>query len=299
MADRFYCGLGDRGVLEVGGADRVAFLQGLVSNDVTRASPQRALYAALLTPQGKYLHDFFIIATDDALLVDAEAPRLDDLRRRLALYKLRSKVTLADASDRYGVIAAFGDGAAQAFGLEEATGTARAWEGGVAAVDPRLAGLGVRLLLPRDKGTAAIETAGFAPADTAAYDRLRLSLGVPDGSRDLAIEKSILLEAGFDELNGVDWQKGCYIGQELTARTRYRGLIKKRLMPVAVEGPLPPPDTIIQLGTAEAGEMRSGRDGLGLALLRLEAVADAERDGQPLTAGSARLTPIRPTWFRA
>ena len=299
MAERFYCGLGDRGVLEVGGADRVAFLQGLVSNDVTKATPERAVYSALLTPQGKYLHDFFIAAMGDTLLLDAEAARLDDLRRRLALYKLRSKVTLADASDRYRVVAAFGDGAAEAFGLGETAGTARAWGEGVAAVDPRLAGLGVRLLLPRDKGTAPIEAAGFAPADTAAYDRLRLALGVPDGSRDLAIEKSILLEAGFDELNGVDWQKGCYIGQELTARTRYRGLIKKRLMPVAVEGPLPPPDTIIQLGAAEAGEMRSGRDGRGLALLRLEAVEDAARDGTPLTAGPARLTPIKPAWMRS
>ena len=286
-------------MLELGGADRVAFLQGLVSNDVTRAAPQRALYAALLTPQGKYLHDFIIAAAGDLLLLDAEASRRDDLRRRLALYKLRSKVTLADASDRYRVIAAFGDGAAQAFGLDGAAGSARPWEGGVASVDPRLDRLGVRLLLPRDKGTAALDAIGFTQVDAARYDRLRLSLGVPDGSRDLGIEKSILLEAGFDELNGVDWQKGCYIGQELTARTRYRGLIKKRLMPVAIEGPLPPPDTIIQLGTAEAGEMRSGCDGLGLALLRLEAVADAERDGTPLTAGAARLTPIKPAWFRA
>jgi folate-binding protein YgfZ len=154
-----------------------------------------------------------------------------------------------------------------------------------------LSGLGVRLIVPRDVAMSAL---GFAPADESVYDRLRLSLGVPDGSRDLVIEKSILLEAGFDELNGIDWQKGCYVGQELTARTRYRGLIKKRLMPVAVDGPLPAPDSIILLGGVEAGEMRSGRDGIGLALLRLEAV----EDGRPLTAGDARLTPQRPEWMR-
>jgi hypothetical protein len=299
MADRLsYCVLETRGVLEIGGEDRVAFLQGLVSNDVTKAAPDRALYAALLTPQGKYLHDFFIASSGDALWFDAEAARLDDLRRRLALYKLRSKVTLAIASDRLHVIAAFGHGAAQALGLETAAGAARPFDGGTAFVDPRLAALGARLILPRENGAAALEATDFAAADVASYDRLRLAQGVPDGSHDLVAEKSILLEAGFDELNGVDWQKGCYVGQELTARTRYRGLIKKRLMPVAIEGPLPAPDTILRLGDAEAGEMRSGRDGVGLALLRLEAVAEAQRSGRPLTAGTSRLTPIRPDWFR-
>jgi folate-binding protein YgfZ len=292
MADRHsYCVLESRGVLEVGGEDRVAFLQGLVSNDVSKAASDHALYAALLTPQGKYLHDFFIAASGERLLLDVEAARLEDLRRRLALYKLRSKVTLANATEQYQMIAAFGPGAAQALELEEKAGAARPFAAGVAFVDPRLSGLGVRLIVPRDVAMSAL---GFAPADESVYDRLRLSLGVPDGSRDLVIEKSILLEAGFDELNGIDWQKGCYVGQELTARTRYRGLIKKRLMPVAVDGPLPAPDSIILLGGVEAGEMRSGRDGIGLALLRLEAV----EDGRPLTAGDARLTPQRPEWMR-
>jgi folate-binding protein YgfZ len=295
---RSYCVLADRGVLEVGGQDRVAFLQGLVSNDVTKAAPDRALYAALLTPQGKYLHDFFIVAAGDVLLLDAEAARIDDLRRRLALYKLRSKVTLAIASDRFEVAAAFGDGATQALGLDDAAGAARSWGGGVASVDPRFAGLGARLILPRGTAAATLEASGFAAADATYYDRLRLSLGIPDGSRDLVIDKSILLEAGFDELNGIDWQKGCYIGQELTARTRYRGLIKKRLLPVAVDGPLPEPDTLIHLGGAEAGEMRSGRDGMALALLRLEAVEAAGRDGAVLTAGAVRLTPTKPAWFK-
>jgi folate-binding protein YgfZ len=120
-------------------------------------------------------------------------------------------------------------------------------------------------------------------------------LGVPDGSRDLMIEKAILLESGFDELNGVDWQKGCYVGQELTARTKYRGLVKKRLVPVVVEGPLPAPGTPVMLGNQEAGEMRSGQDGIALALLRLEAVDEASAEN-PLSAGAARLTPRKPDW---
>ncbi len=293
-----FCVLDARGVLDVAGEDRVAFLQGLVSNDVTKAGPERALYAALLTPQGKYLHDFFIMARGEALLLDGEAARLDDLRRRLSLYKLRSKVTIADARARYRVVAAFGPGTAGALGLDETAGVARAFGDGVACVDPRLAALGVRLILPQDAGDAPVAALGWTGVDAAAYDRHRLALGVPDGSRDLIVEKSILLEAGFDELNGVDWQKGCYVGQELTARTKYRGLIKKRLLPVAIEGPPPPPDTSITLGTAEAGEMRSARDGHGLALLRLDAVAESLRDSRPLTAGTARLTPVQPAWVK-
>jgi hypothetical protein len=125
---------------------------------------------------------------------------------------------------------------------------------------------------------------------------LRLANGIPDGSRDLSIEKAILLEAGFDELNGVDWQKGCYIGQELTARTKYRGLIKRRLMPVRVDGPLPPAGTLVMLDGQEAGEMRSGQGGIALALLRLEAVAAAAEAGRALQAGEARLTPLKPAW---
>lgn len=295
---RPYVLLGDRGVLAVAGVDRVAFLQGLVSNDVAKATRTRALYAALLTAQGKYLHDFFMVAEGDTLLIEGEAARLDDLRRRLTLYKLRSKVTIADASDRLVAVALPGAEAARALELGQEPGTARSFARGIAYVDPRLAALGVRLLLPRDDAASLLTAHGFTPAGADLYDRLRLTLGVPDGSRDMTIEKAILLEAGFDELNGVDWNKGCYIGQELTARTKYRALIKKRLMPVTIDGPLPLPGAIVQLGEAEAGEMRSGRDGLGLALLRLEAVAEAAQRGTPLTAGAARLTPVKPDWMR-
>jgi folate-binding protein YgfZ len=292
MVERFCAVLEDRGVLEVTGADRRDFLQGLVSNDVAKATPDRVLYAALLTAQGKYLHDFFIIALGDALYLDGEAARLADLRRRLGLYKLRAKVSLAEASQRYVVAVAFGGGATDALGLAPERGAATAFAGGTAYVDPRLAELGARLLLPRATGAAALGERGFRPSDAAAYDRLRLSLGVPDGSRDLVVDKSILLESGFEELNGVDWQKGCYVGQELTARTKYRGLIKKRLMPVMVDGPLPPAGTPVTAGDQEAGEMRSGCDGIALALLRLEALSDAK----PLTAAGTKLTPRKPAW---
>jgi folate-binding protein YgfZ len=213
----------------------------------------------------------------------------------LSLYRLRAKVTLAEASDRYAVAAAFGKDVIDTLRMKHEPGSVVPFGGGVAYVDPRLVELGARALLPRVTSTAPLENAGFSASDASAYDRLRLSLGVPDGSRDLAIEKAILLEAGFEELNGVDWQKGCYIGQELTARTKYRALIKKRLMPVVIDGQVPPSGTPVMLGDQEVGEMRSGQDGMGLALLRLDALGTATAD-KPLTAGTAHLRPQKPSW---
>ena len=298
MAEANYAVLQDRGVLEIGGADRREFLQGLISNDTRKLTPARALYAAFLTPQGKYLHDFFLAELGETLLLDGERARLADLKRRLSIYKLRAKVTIEDASEKFVVAAAFGADALGKLGLAAEAAAATSFADGIAYVDPRLAALGARLLLPTASGTTDLDAKGFARTDAAAYDRLRLSLGIPDGSRDLAVEKAILLEAGFDELHGVDWDKGCYIGQELTARTKYRALIKKRLMPVRVEGPLPEPGSPVMLGDQEAGEIRSGSGDLALALLRLEAVEAAAKAGTPLTAGTARISPSKPAWAK-
>ena len=191
--------LEDRGVLRISGPDRVAFLQGLVSNDVARVAPDRALWAAFLTPQGKYLHDFFLVAAGESLLLEGEAARFDDLLRRLKLYRLRSKVELADATSDYAVAALWGADAQSRLGLPAEPGAAAPFAGGIAFVDPRRATLGARAILPRAAAPAALAEAGFAAAPRGGYDRLRLGEGVPDGSRDLVPEKSILLENGFDE----------------------------------------------------------------------------------------------------
>jgi hypothetical protein len=296
MAVHLFTELPARGVIEVAGEDRVAFLQGLVSNDVAKASATRAIYAALLTAQGRYLFDFFIVALGNALYLDAEAARLAELQKRLAVYKLRAKVTLADASARFVVAAAWGDGTDTAFGLS-GTGAAKSFAGGVAYLDPRLEALGARFLLPREN-IDATRQAGFAASDAATYDRHRLALGVPDGTRDLTPEKALLMESGFDELNGIDWQKGCYMGQELTARMKYRALVKKRLLPVVIEGADVAPGTEITQGGSEAGEMLSTRDGRGLALLRLDAVEAAQNNGADLKAGAAFIRPQRPDWLK-
>jgi folate-binding protein YgfZ len=292
MPETRFALLEDRGILAVAGDDRRAFLQGLVSNDTERVSAECAVYAALLTAQGKYLHDFVMVEHDGTIWLDCEAARRSDLRRRLSLYRLRSKVAVDELPD-LAVAAIFGEGAAEVLGLPPAAGRARRFGSGIAVVDPRLPELGIRLILPRAELRPALAGLGLVETEFAAYDRLRLGLGVPDGSRDLVVEKSILLESGFDELHGVDWQKGCYIGQELTARTKYRGLIKKRLFPVQAEGAAPPPGAILMLDGREAGEMRSSRDEAGLALLRLDAALSGA-----LTAGEATVVASRPDWMR-
>ena len=292
MSTASFALLPERGIFAVSGPDRRGFLQGLVSNDVEKLAAGRAAYAALLTAQGRYLHDFIMVERGEAIWLDAEAARLADLKRRLSMYRLRARVEIAERPE-LGVAAVFGGGAPEALGLPGEPGAARPLEEGVALVDPRLPDLGARVIAEREH-LARLSVPGIEKADFAAYDRHRLALGVPDGSRDLIPEKSILLESGFDELNGVDWQKGCYIGQELTARTKYRGLIKRRLFPVRIDGPAPEPGAMIMLDGKEAGEMRSVHDGIGLALLRLDAVA-AQR---PLTAAAGTLIPDQPAWMR-
>jgi folate-binding protein YgfZ len=274
MARNSFTLLDGRAVLSVTGEDRAGFLQGLVSNDTAKLAPGRAVYAALLTAQGRYLHDFIMTAAEDAIWLDCEAARLADLQRRLAIYKLRAKVALAARPD-LAVAAIWGPDPPE-----------------IGVADPRLAALGRRLVAPRDGLAATLVAAGLEPADFAAYDRHRLALGIPDGSRDLPVEKALLLENGFDELNGVDWHKGCYIGQELTARTKYRGLVKKRLFPVRIEGAAPEPGSVLSLDGREAGEMRSSRDGMGLALLRLDMVEALTRPNP------TRLVAWTPQWMR-
>lgn len=283
--------LEDRGLLAIEGPDGRAFLQGLISNDIEKASPERVIWAALLTPQGKFLHEFLVFNPEPGLLLlDCEAARLADLKKRLSLYKLRSNVTLTDVSESRCAAAFFGDGALQAFGLPAEAGHAKIEGPSQVAVDSRHPELGARGVFMRPDGQDAANFAGFAAGEREDYDRLRISLGVPDGSRDLEVEKSILLENGFDELQGIDWDKGCYMGQELTARTRYRGLVKKRLLPVTFEGPAPAPGTQVTRDGKDAGTIRSSAGGKGLALLRLEHLEG------PLLAGDARIEPLLPDW---
>jgi len=263
----YLAALPDRSVLRITGDDRVAFLQGLVSNDVEAAAPGHAVWTALLTPQGKWLADFFVFADDDALLLDCERAQVQMLLQRLSRYRLRMKVTLA-AEDTLRVYVGWGAAPDVA---------------GIIAPDPRLDGFAWRVLTTEDLPVTATEDDWL---------RHRLAFGVPDGSRDLESDKTVLLEAGFDELHGVSWTKGCYMGQELTARTKYRGLLKRRLVPVTVDGPLPAPNTPVFRDEVEVGTMRSGAEQTGLAVLRLDSL------GAELRCGEARLLPRIPEWMQ-
>jgi len=255
-----------RGVIGIDGPDRVTFLQGLVSNDVTHVAQGRTIWSALLTPQGRYLAEFFIFATEETLLLDAPRDAIPDLVRRLSRFRLRSKANLADRSDDFAVHAAW-DGTPEVAGA-------------IIAPDPRLPEAGHRILAP-----APITNA----AGAAAFLAHRLALGLPDHT-DLEPEKTLLMEAGFDELHGIDWDKGCYMGQELTARTRYRGLVKRRLVPVNAGSDLPPSGAI-NAGDRAVGELRTSLGRRGLAMLRSDAL------DQQLTLDDISVIPDPPQWL--
>lgn len=267
----FITELSHRALIQLTGADKSAFLQGLITNDVKKVEEGNPIYAALLTPQGKFLFDLFIFPCEDAWFMDCERDRVPELIKRLSIYKLRSQVEITDLKDTYRVFAA---------------SDKQPVSNGIQMPDPRLRELGYRLYIKNPANDLEL---------SAAYEKHRISLGIPDGSRDIPVDKGIILEYGFDELQAIDWQKGCYMGQELTARTRYRGLIRKRLLPVKIEGELPAPFMPIFLGEEEIGEMRTSVSGFGLALLRLASV----RDSLPkLICGNAQLKPYIPTWMQ-
>jgi len=288
----YFCKLEGRGAITLEGADRIEFLQGLVSNDVSRTETGHAVWAAYLTPQGKFRHDMFIVPDGDHLILDCEGgDRLMELGTGLRRFVLRADAKLGIAAD-LSCFAVWGDGAHAALGLS-LEGAVASVADGIAFADPRLPDMGARLLAPEDAAKAALLSAGAEEASSAAWDAHRIALGVPDGARDMIPEKAILLENGFEELNGVDWQKGCYMGQELTARTKYRGLVKKRLMPVRIDGDAPAEMSEIQSNGRNAGTIFSIEGNHALALIRL----DALKKEAPLEASGAVLHPEIPDWL--
>lgn len=248
----------DRAVLRLSGPDVRDFLQGLVTNDVRRldAGP---VYAALLTPQGKYLFDFFLVADGADVLVDVKADRAAALAQRLGIYRLRARVGVAPAG--LAVVAGTGDPPPGAF------------------ADPRDPALGWRALV----ADPAALLAGLEPLDPAAATALRVARLVPETGVELVPDDSYILELGFERLNGVDFRKGCYVGQEVTARMKHKTELRKGLVAVRVEGEPPPPGTEILAGGKPAGTLFSVASGRGLAHLRFD-----RAEGE-LSAGTARV----------
>jgi folate-binding protein YgfZ len=285
-----------RSVIAIGGADRAEFLQGLISNDTTRIGGAQAIFAALLSPQGKFAYDLLLVQQGERYLVDCEGARRADLLKRLKMFKLRSQVTLDDLDTDIVVINLFGGDTLTRLGLEAKAGAAKALGEGVVFTDPRLAELGAHAFLPRASYAAALSELGFVAAPQGGFKDHRYALGVPEGSNDLLPDKAIPLECGFDELNGVDWQKGCYMGQELTARTKYRGLVRKRLLPIRFEGAPLPVGTDLTLDGKEVGDIRAVDGNHGLALLRLEHLDAILSKG--IDADGTRVIASVPAWVK-
>ena len=269
--------LTSRGLLAISGEDRFSFLQGLVTSNIARVEKGEMVYAALLTPQGKFLHELFIVPDGERVLIDCEKSRVDDLRKRLTMYRLRSKVEIEEVVDMQVMMV---------------------WDGTISVpesllifADPRLKELGIRLY-----GKA--EKLPEATMDEMDYHRMRLVHGVPDGN-DLIPEKSFLLEWGFDQLGGVDYEKGCYVGQEVTARTHYRGQVRKAPYQVKTENgnDLPSAGEVVFCGETKIGELRSSRNDMGMALLRIEEVQKSRDSGMPLRIGDDVIEAQLPKWY--
>lgn len=294
MAANSFAFLENRSVIHVNGSDAAEFLQGLITNDITLVDIKSTIWAALLTPQGKFLHEFMVAMRDKAYILDCELDRRPDLIKRLSQFKLRAKVIISK-SDILSVAAAWGPDISLNLQLDMKPGFSVNRNDVLVFFDPRLAEAGVRLIGKRENIETIMAESGFTITTQNDFDTHRIGLGLPDGSRDMEIGKALILENGFEELGGVDFKKGCYIGQELTARTYYRALIKKRLIPVRIEGDAPPNGTSLSIEGVNAGEMRSSAEGYGLALIRL--VPWQESSNGVLTTSESRLFPTLPSWL--
>jgi folate-binding protein YgfZ len=260
--------LADRGVLRVSGPQCETFLQDLVTNDVTALASGEGRYAALLTPQGKILFDMIIIAIEEdgarAFLIDCAREQAGDLARRLGFYKLRAKVTIEDRSDAIAVLA-YLDAAPQA--------------PGIVVRDPRSASLGYRAYVPRQQ-------ANSAQSDTTAYNSRRIAAGVPKGGIDFTYGDAFPHEANLDRINGIDFKKGCYIGQEVVSRMQHRGTARKRIVHVTFPGDPPPLGSEIKAGDTLIGTIGSSAGRHGLAMVRLDRAEEAKAAGTtPLASG--------------
>jgi folate-binding protein YgfZ len=280
--------LEDRGVVSVAGPDAEKLLAGLITNDMARLAAAPALYAALLTPQGKILFDFLVVKTGDGLLLDTAREKAADLVKRLSMYKLRADVRIRDVSEEFVVAAVWGGDA-----LPLPTGGA---EGAHIVADPRLPALGARVLAPASAADAALAPLGGQRVGAEAYHAHRVGLGVPEGGRDFALGDTFPHEALMDQLNGVSFTKGCFVGQEVVARMQHRATVRKRVVPVVGEAELPAGPLPVLAGSAEIGRLGSVAGARGLALLRLDRVAEALRDGVPLTAGGVALRAEAPAF---
>jgi folate-binding protein YgfZ len=270
--------LADRGVVRIAGADAARLLQGVISNDVDLLDRLSAIHAGLLSPQGKILFEFFVARAGDGFLLETARDKAADLAKRLLMYRLRAKATIADASTDYRLLVAWGKSAGQVVP-----------RGIVSYADPRLADLGTRLLQPAN---AQEPLPSDGPGD---WHRHRIGLGVPEGGKDYPLGDTFPHEADFDLLNGVSFSKGCFVGQEVVSRMHNRASVRKRVVPIEADLPLTA-GAAISAGKAVIGTIGSVADRQGLAMLRLDRAAEARAGGEALSASGVVIHLRRPPW---
>lgn len=284
--------LPDRGVVEVKGPDARRFLHGLLTNAVEPLTPGTAAFCGLLSPQGKILCDFFVVArSDDDFLLDCPRDQAAELVRRLSLYKLRSDVAIKDVSTDYTVSVTWAD----ADGISNTPAQVVSPPGGLAYADPRRPELGLRLLLTMSDDWVPGEL-DAKPASAAAYHARRIAVGIPDGGRDYEYGDTFPHEALYDQIHGVDFDKGCYVGQEVVSRMQHRGTARKRIVHVTGNAPLPDGFTDVKVGGATIGRLGSIDGADGLALVRTDRVAEAQDRSQAIEADGIPLVVTIPDW---
>lgn len=280
--------LPDRGVIKVAGEDARNFLNGLITTDVDRLKPGLGRFGALLTPQGKIIVDFLITEAPaghgGGFLIDCPKALADGLATKLKFYKLRAKVTVDNLSDDLGVLAAW-DGQL-------------ATQPDLAFADPRNEHLGTRILIPEDLKQKLSDLIGAELVDAADYEAHRIALGVPRGGLDFMYSDAFPHETNMDRLAGVDFDKGCYVGQEVVSRMQHRGTARTRSVKVLLEDSSPEAGVSVMAGDKSVGTMGSSAQGKGIALVRIDRVADALDAGQPLTAGGLALKLAEPEIVR-
>jgi hypothetical protein len=280
--------LPDRGVVKVVGDDARQFLNGLLSADIGKMTPESPRFAALLTPQGKIIVDCIVAeapaADGGGFFLDCPRALSPELVGKLNFYKLRAKVIAEDLSEVLGVLAIW-DGA----------GTS---EYGLSYPDPRLPELGQRIMLPPHLAREATAELGAELVEASAYEVHRIALGVPRGGLDFVYGDAFPHETDMDQLHGVDFAKGCYVGQEVVSRIEHRGSARKRIVPISADGFAPEAGMPVMAGDKLIGIMGSGTGAQGLAMLRLDYMSDAQASGIPLVAGGVTIRARKPQWAR-
>ncbi len=280
--------LPDRGVVKVAGDDARRFLNGVVTNDIAGLAPGLARFAALLTPQGKIIVDFIVTEAEaedgGGFFLDCPKALAGMLVEKLTFYKLRAKLAIEDLSPALGVMAMW-DGA----GLSE---------DGLSYPDPRLPALGTRSILPPELAIEAASALGATLTDATAYNAHRIALGVPRGGEDFAYLDTFPHEADMDQLNGVDFDKGCYVGQEVVSRVEHRSSARNRILPIAYDEFAPSSGLPIMAGDKQVGTLGTTANGHGLAMMRVDRAADALAAGTPLICGNIPIRLAKPDWAK-